>query len=281
MWRSAPESCSFTRLVSQAAEHGPMSRALSRRRHGPAARRAPRRRRSQRLRGGGARSGRRAGAVGNGARRGGRRAAARAAPRVTLERPRRARVRRLLDERRAAARARGSARRRARSPSGSARPLTAAPRARASSASRSPGPGFLNLFLVRRLAAAARSAACSRPASAFGAGGRASSPSGSSSSSSRPTRPGRCTSVTPATPPTATRSARMLAFHGHSVAREFYVNDAGSQMRKLGESIAALARGEEVPEDGYRGDYVERARRELRRRGRARSRPSSGARRWR
>ncbi|HEU0250382.1 MAG TPA: arginine--tRNA ligase, partial [Solirubrobacteraceae bacterium] len=50
--------------------------------------------------------------------------------------------------------------------------------------------------------------------------------------------------------------ARVLSFHGHQVEREFYVNDAGSQVLKLGESIAALARGEEVPEDGYRGDYV-------------------------
>jgi arginyl-tRNA synthetase len=51
--------------------------------------------------------------------------------------------------------------------------------------------------------------------------------------------------------------ARVLAFHGHSVEREFYVNDAGSQVRKLGESVQALARGEEVSADGYRGDYVE------------------------
>jgi arginyl-tRNA synthetase len=50
--------------------------------------------------------------------------------------------------------------------------------------------------------------------------------------------------------------ARLLAFHGHRVEREFYVNDAGSQVRKLGESIAALARGEQPPADGYRGDYV-------------------------
>ena len=50
---------------------------------------------------------------------------------------------------------------------------------------------------------------------------------------------------------------RLLAFHGHEVEREFYVNDAGSQVGKLGESILALARGEEVPEDGYRGAYVE------------------------
>ncbi|MGD0453742.1 MAG: arginine--tRNA ligase [Solirubrobacteraceae bacterium] len=50
--------------------------------------------------------------------------------------------------------------------------------------------------------------------------------------------------------------ARMLALQGHRVEREFYVNDAGSQVRKLGESIQALARGQEVPEDGYKGDYV-------------------------
>jgi arginyl-tRNA synthetase len=51
--------------------------------------------------------------------------------------------------------------------------------------------------------------------------------------------------------------ARVLAFHGHRVEREFYVNDAGSQVRKLGESVLALARGEPVAEDGYRGAYVE------------------------
>jgi arginyl-tRNA synthetase len=50
--------------------------------------------------------------------------------------------------------------------------------------------------------------------------------------------------------------ARVLAFNGHRVEREFYVNDAGSQVRKLGESISALAREEEVPEDGYHGGYV-------------------------
>jgi arginyl-tRNA synthetase len=50
--------------------------------------------------------------------------------------------------------------------------------------------------------------------------------------------------------------ARMLAVQGHEVEREFYVNDAGSQVRKFGESIGALARGEPVPEDGYKGDYV-------------------------
>ncbi|HTZ65715.1 MAG TPA: arginine--tRNA ligase [Solirubrobacteraceae bacterium] len=51
--------------------------------------------------------------------------------------------------------------------------------------------------------------------------------------------------------------ARLLTFDGHDVEREFYVNDAGSQVVKLGESIRAAARGEEVPRDGYHGEYVQ------------------------
>jgi arginyl-tRNA synthetase len=50
--------------------------------------------------------------------------------------------------------------------------------------------------------------------------------------------------------------ARILAFAGHEVEREYYVNDYGSQVRRFGESIKARARGEEPPEDGYQGEYV-------------------------
>jgi arginyl-tRNA synthetase len=50
--------------------------------------------------------------------------------------------------------------------------------------------------------------------------------------------------------------ARLLEFAGHEVVREYYFNDAGAQLRRLGESIRARARGEAVPEDGYPGDYV-------------------------
>ncbi len=50
--------------------------------------------------------------------------------------------------------------------------------------------------------------------------------------------------------------ARILAFHGHEVEREYYVNDYGSQIRNLGISIQARARGEAPPQDGYVGDYV-------------------------
>ena len=50
--------------------------------------------------------------------------------------------------------------------------------------------------------------------------------------------------------------ARLLAFAGHEVSREYYFNDAGGQVVRLGESIRARARGEQVPEDGYQGEYV-------------------------
>ena len=50
--------------------------------------------------------------------------------------------------------------------------------------------------------------------------------------------------------------SRILEFHGHDVTREFYVNDYGSQVLRFAESLRARARGEEVPEGGYQGDYV-------------------------
>jgi arginyl-tRNA synthetase len=50
--------------------------------------------------------------------------------------------------------------------------------------------------------------------------------------------------------------ARLLTFAGHDVTREYYINDVGGQVQRLGASIQARARGEEVPEGGYEGDYV-------------------------
>jgi arginyl-tRNA synthetase len=50
--------------------------------------------------------------------------------------------------------------------------------------------------------------------------------------------------------------ARLLEFAGNGVEREYYYNDAGAQMDKFRESVEAIRRGEEPPEDGYRGDYV-------------------------
>ena len=50
--------------------------------------------------------------------------------------------------------------------------------------------------------------------------------------------------------------ARLLAFAGHTVEREYYYNDAGTQMERFRASVEAARRGEEPPEDGYRGAYV-------------------------
>jgi arginyl-tRNA synthetase len=49
---------------------------------------------------------------------------------------------------------------------------------------------------------------------------------------------------------------RVLEAGGQRVTREYYFNDAGGQIDKLGASVLAIRRGEPVPEDGYHGDYV-------------------------
>jgi len=51
--------------------------------------------------------------------------------------------------------------------------------------------------------------------------------------------------------------ARLLAFAGHQVEREYYYNDRGAQMERFRASVEARRRGEEPPEDGYRGEYVD------------------------
>lgn len=50
--------------------------------------------------------------------------------------------------------------------------------------------------------------------------------------------------------------ARLLAYAGDDVEREYYYNDAGTQMERFYASVEAVRRGEEPPEDGYRGDYI-------------------------
>lgn len=55
--------------------------------------------------------------------------------------------------------------------------------------------------------------------------------------------------------------ARVLAASGYAVQREYYFNDAGRQMRILGESTRArylelLGLASTFPEDGYQGDYI-------------------------
>lgn len=55
--------------------------------------------------------------------------------------------------------------------------------------------------------------------------------------------------------------ARVLGAAGYAVDKEFYINDAGRQMKLLGDSVYARyleVHGREVafPEDGYQGEYV-------------------------
>ena len=50
--------------------------------------------------------------------------------------------------------------------------------------------------------------------------------------------------------------ASLLEATGWEVSREYYFNDAGTQMRRFGESVAAAMRNEQPPEDGYHGAYI-------------------------
>jgi len=49
---------------------------------------------------------------------------------------------------------------------------------------------------------------------------------------------------------------RLLSAVGNEVEREYYINDAGSQIATFARSLSARMKGEEIPEDGYQGDYV-------------------------
>ncbi|MHB8510262.1 MAG: arginine--tRNA ligase [Candidatus Dormibacteria bacterium] len=51
--------------------------------------------------------------------------------------------------------------------------------------------------------------------------------------------------------------ARILDFSGDEVVREFYINDAGRQVRLFGDSLLAARRGQPAPDDGYAGEYIQ------------------------
>lgn len=117
------------------------------------------------------------------------------------------------------------------------------------------GPGFLNLFLADAWHTAALESVLAA-GEAFGGGG------------AEPVERVNVefVSANPTGPPHVGHArnaaygdalARIFAFHGHDVTREYYVNDYGSQIVRLAESVQARARGEDVAEDGYQGDYVQ------------------------
>jgi arginyl-tRNA synthetase len=51
--------------------------------------------------------------------------------------------------------------------------------------------------------------------------------------------------------------ARVLAFQGAEVTREYYFNDHGEQIDRFARSLLARAKGLPAPEDGYGGEYIE------------------------
>ena len=62
--------------------------------------------------------------------------------------------------------------------------------------------------------------------------------------------------------------ARLLQWTGYEVSREYYVNDAGRQMRLLGQSLLARIRelagnGTPFPENHYQGEYIRDIAREV------------------
>jgi arginyl-tRNA synthetase len=121
------------------------------------------------------------------------------------------------------------------------------------------GPGFLNVFLSARFCHAALASVLAAGAqygrTAEGAGQRAQV----EFVSANPTGPltlghgrqavlGDCV-------------ARLFEATGYDTVREYYFNNAGRQMRVLGESVRAryleaLALPSAFPEDGYQGDYI-------------------------
>jgi arginyl-tRNA synthetase len=117
------------------------------------------------------------------------------------------------------------------------------------------GPGFLNLFLDRSWYGGAL-AEMLVAGSDYGAGS--------------PERPERIqvelVSANPTGPLTVGSGrnaaygdslARLLGFAGNQVEREYYVNDRGTQIDLFRASVEARRRGEEPPEEGYLGDYVQ------------------------
>jgi arginyl-tRNA synthetase len=116
------------------------------------------------------------------------------------------------------------------------------------------GPGFINIFLSDRWHREAVSALL-EAGERLGAG--------------HPESPERIlvefVSANPTGPTTAASGrgaaygdalARLLEHSGDSVEREYYINDAGSQVELFARSIAARMSGSEAPEDGYTGEYV-------------------------
>ncbi|HEX4364294.1 MAG TPA: arginine--tRNA ligase [Solirubrobacteraceae bacterium] len=116
------------------------------------------------------------------------------------------------------------------------------------------GPGFLNLFMSDAWCVGALTHVL-RAGDGFGGGGAAPAERiNVEFVSANPTGPMTAAGARHAS--YGDSLARLLEFRGNTVTREYYINDIGGQVQRLGASIQARARDEEVPEGGYEGDYV-------------------------
>nr|MBA3368747.1 arginine--tRNA ligase [Geodermatophilaceae bacterium] len=116
------------------------------------------------------------------------------------------------------------------------------------------GPGFLNI----RLATAAQGALVRTIAGRAAAYGRTETLAGQTINleyvSANPVGPVHIGSARWAAVGDAL--SRLIVATGATVVREYYFNDAGAQIDRFAASLDAVARGEPIPEDGYRGGYI-------------------------
>ncbi len=117
------------------------------------------------------------------------------------------------------------------------------------------GPGFVNLFLRDDWFAATLGEILAA-GDAYGAGG----------AEQRERVQVEMVSANPTGPITVASArngaygdsvARLFDLAGHAVEREYYYNDSGGQMERFRASVEAARRGEEPPEDGYAGAYID------------------------
>ena len=117
------------------------------------------------------------------------------------------------------------------------------------------GPGFLNITVE----AGAQGAVAAQVVTAGSAYGRSEVGAGEKVNvefvSANPTGPVTLASARWAA--VGDTISRLLEATGSEVTREYYFNDHGAQIDRLARSLLARARGEEVPEDGYKGGYVD------------------------
>ncbi|MGZ4354263.1 MAG: arginine--tRNA ligase domain-containing protein, partial [Gaiellaceae bacterium] len=116
------------------------------------------------------------------------------------------------------------------------------------------GPGFVNLFLADTWFEAALAAMVGAGSDFGGGWAREQQRIQVELVSANPTGP--ITVASARNGAYGDSVARLLAFAGHDVSREYYYNDSGAQMDRFRASVDAVRRGEAPPEDGYHGAYL-------------------------